>query len=231
MSAPLTLTLRQPLRQRVDMSPLVPDKLAGLKRDAVAALTLNAGAARVRVADLFELSGEQSDHLIFANADGHFDYVGAGMKCGTLQVNGDVGDFLGSAPAGERVGMRGGLILVKGSAGERAADRQRRGVILIEGDVGYGCAARMIAGTLAVLGRVGDGLGIGMRRGTVLVRQFPVLPATFNDEGCHDLSFLALLLASFRSLDSRFASLRNITQVRRWVGDRACGGQGEILLW
>jgi len=35
-----------------------------------------------------------------------------------------------------KMGMKGGLILVKGNVGERAGDHMRRGTILIEGNAG-----------------------------------------------------------------------------------------------
>jgi formylmethanofuran dehydrogenase subunit C len=153
------------------------------------------------------------------------------MRKGYLQIDGDAGDFTGSAMAGERVGMQGGTILIKGSAGERTGDRQRRGFILIDGDCGAYCAARMIAGTIAVAGRTGINPGAGMRRGTLLLQQMPTsMPATFNDNGRHDLSFVALLLDSFKTLDSSFAQLQGSPPVQRLVGDLACGGMGEILI-
>jgi formylmethanofuran dehydrogenase subunit C len=128
--------------------------------------------------------------------------------------------------------MQGGTILIKGSAGDRTGDRQRRGFILIEGDCGDYCAARMIAGTIAVAGRTGINPGTGMRRGTLLLQQMPAAlsPAIFNDNGLHELSFVSLLLDSFKTLDSRFAQLQGSNRVQRFLGDLACGGMGEILI-
>lgn len=159
-------------------------------------------------------------------------FAGAEMHGGRIIIDGDAGDFAGAARDGERLGMRGGLILVRGSAGARLGDRQRRGVILVEGNVGAYCASRMIAGTIGVLGNAAEYAGCNMRRGTLLLRHLPQsLPATFNDNGEHDLHFLTLLLQSFRTLDSRFAGVQPFTRVQRFVGDRACGGLGEILVW
>ena len=55
------------------------------------------------------------------------------MKNGYLEICGNVGDFLGGALPGNKMGMKGGTVLVKGNAGERVGDHLRRGTILIEG--------------------------------------------------------------------------------------------------
>lgn len=159
-------------------------------------------------------------------------YAGAGMAGGRIEVSGTTGDFLGSAMVGDRVGMRGGVIVVGGRAGDRVGDRMRRGLILLGGGAGDDCASQMIAGTIVVLGELGCHTGAQMRRGTLLLERPPAsLPATFNANGAHDLPFLALLLKSVQEIDGRFGALRQRgIRVQRWVGDRACGGLGEILV-
>ena len=42
--------------------------------------------------------------------------------------------------------MRGGVVVVRGDAGARAADRLRRGMIIVEGSAGAHAGSRMIAG-------------------------------------------------------------------------------------
>ena len=160
-------------------------------------------------------------------------FAGAGMRGGEIHIDGDAGDFLGAPPSGERLGMNGGLILVKGHAGDRVGDRQRRGTILIEGDAGAYCASSMIAGTIAILGQAGANLGMDMRRGTLLLTREPEsLPPTFNDNDERELNFLSVLLSSFAHLNSHFARLpRGDYRVHRYLGDRACGGLGEVLVW
>lgn len=158
--------------------------------------------------------------------------AGCAMAGGRLTIGGNAGDFLGGAVTGERQGMRGGLLLVKGSAGDRAGDLMRRGTLLIGGDAGDCCASRMVAGTIAVLGQCGRQTGLAMRRGTLLLTREPAsLPASFNDNGVHELAFLPLLTGSFREL-APFAGLRERGgRVRRWLGDLRCGGMGEVLIW
>ena len=65
---------------------------------------------------------------------------------------GDVGDRLGGPLAGEVEGMNGGMVVVRGDAGERAGDRMRRGMLIVEGDAGEAAGSRMLAGTLIVRG-------------------------------------------------------------------------------
>lgn len=158
-------------------------------------------------------------------------YAACEMKNGLIEIAGNAGDFIGGALPGNKHGMKGGTVLVKGNAGERVGDHLRRGQILIEGNVGDYCGSRMLAGTIAVMGQVGRYSGYAMRRGTLLFWQQPELSATFNDCGSHTLAFLPLLFKSFKTLDSRFADTSlAFNRVRRFGGDMAAIGRGEILV-
>ncbi|MGZ8145064.1 MAG: formylmethanofuran dehydrogenase subunit C [Methylosarcina sp.] len=158
-------------------------------------------------------------------------YAACEMKKGTLEIDGNAGDFLGGALPGNKMGMKGGTVLVKGNVGERAGDHMRRGTILIEGNAGDYCGSRMTAGTIAVMGQTGRYLGYAMRRGTLLLWNQPQLPASFNDCGAHTLGFLPMLFASFKSLNSRFADgTVGFNRVRRYAGDMAEMGRGEVLV-
>lgn len=268
MSA-LTFTLKQPTAQRVDMSPLVCQKLQGMAVDAIAAIQLQSGKSRRRVDDLFYITGMNTQEIIIANSTTKLDFIGkeldggsisvqgdagaylgmqmkagsinvsgdAGlyaaceMKNGLLQIDGNAGDFLGGALPGNKQGMKGGTVLVKGSVGQRAGDHMRRGQILIEGNAGDYCGSRMLAGTIAVMGNTGRYLGYAMRRGTLLLWNQPRLSATFNDCGSHTLAFLPMLFASFKSLNSRFAENGvAFNRVQRYGGDMAETGKGEVLV-
>ncbi|MEJ2058900.1 MAG: formylmethanofuran dehydrogenase subunit C [Gammaproteobacteria bacterium] len=158
-------------------------------------------------------------------------YAGTGMAAGQLHVHGSAGDYLAAALPGRAHGLQGGTIVIDGDAGTRAADRMRRGLLLIGGDVGNHCASRMIAGSVSVLGRVGGGAGFAMRRGTLLLNELPEsLPATFNRTGTHDLTFINLWRK--RIAQAGYTEHARIGHdIQRWVGDRAVGGLGEILLW
>ena len=157
-------------------------------------------------------------------------YAASGMAGGAIKVNGNVGDFLASAIPGDRKGMKGGLVIITGNAGDRVGDQMRRGIILIEGNVGAYCASRMLAGTIGVMGSVGDYVGFGMRRGTLLLFSQPKFHSTLQDCGSHTLPFLALMFKSFKDLPSKFSNLHQ-TRVRRYAGDIANDGKGEILIF
>jgi len=159
-------------------------------------------------------------------------YAATGMLGGRIHIYGSTGDFLAAARPGERHGMQGGLVLVDGDAGDRVGDRMRRGMVLIEGNAGDYCASRMVAGTIAVWGTVGKLPGLGMRRGTLLLQQASsALPPTFNDCGEYPLNFLTLLVRSWRTLRSKYSNLPDSgLRVRKYMGDVANGGRGEILV-
>ena len=267
----LTLTLREKPRHRIDMAAVCPRLLSASGPEDVAGLKLAHGNRRVRLGELFDITGQDLSALIIRNSCNLLDAVGAGMETGKLsiygdtgdylgkdmqggsievqgdsghwtgngmrkgliRVNGNCGDFAGSAIPGDHQGMRGGTLLVTGNAGDRSGDRMRGGRILIEGDTGDYCGARMVAGTIAVLGKVGIAPGYAMRRGTLLFEQHPAsIPATFGDCGEHTFGFLRLLLASFAELGGRFSQLDpGRLRVRRYAGDLACDGKGELLLW
>lgn len=256
--------------QRIDASPLTPDRLAGLSSAQMGEIPLWAGRDHLPASQLFTIEAGSALDLRIVTGKARVDRLGAGMKQGSLTVEGDAGDYLaqgmrngdvrvigscgafagnamtgglitiegdaglglGAAIAGEHAGLKGGMVIVKGNAGDRVGDHQRRGTILIEGNAGSYCGTRMAAGTIAVLGSVGDHVGFGMRRGTILLARLPTEPTpTFFDAGSCDLNFLTLLIASWRTLDSRFARLDRLRKrVRRFVGDLSSGGKGEILI-
>ncbi len=157
------------------------------------------------------------------------DFLASAMRGGTIHVAGNVGDWLGAAPIGERTGMAGGVVAVAGSVGARAGDRMRRGLILIRGQAGEYCGSRLLAGTLVVAGGCGALAGFGLRRGTLVLGRPPLhLPATFNDAGPVELTYLGLL---GRHAEGILPSvLPTGTRVRRYVGDLAFGGKGEVLV-
>jgi formylmethanofuran dehydrogenase subunit C len=267
MSA-LTFTLKTQPAQRIDMSPLTPDNLAGKTSSDIAAIELQCGNRKLRTDALFDISGENASDIVINNGCGKLDYIGSGMKSGRItihggagswlglqmkngeivlngdadayaagelaggiiRINGNVGDFLASALPGNRKGMKGGMVIVTGNAGDRAGDQMRRGTVFIEGNAGAYCASRMLAGTIGVMGSVGNYVGFGMRRGTLLLFSPPKLHSTLQDCGTHTLPFLNLMCKSFEGLPTRFALMKG-NRVRRFAGDLANDGKGEILVF
>lgn len=267
MSA-LTFTLKVKPAQRIDMSALTPDKLAGKTIAEIAAIELQCGKFKLAVATLFDISGDDTADIVIQNSCSRLDYIGSGMKGGRitihggagswlgfqmkngkiilngdagafaagelaggmLLINGNVGDFLASAQVGNRKGMKGGLVIVFGNAGDRVGDQMRRGIVLIEGNAGTYCASRMLAGTIGVMGSVGEYVGFGMRRGTLLLFNTPELHPTIQDCGLHTLPFLSLMFKSLKGLPTKFATISQ-NRVRRYAGDLANDGKGEILVF
>jgi formylmethanofuran dehydrogenase subunit C len=151
------------------------------------------------------------------------------MRGGALRISGDAGDRLGGALPGERTGMSEGLVIVGGNAKSYLGDRMRRGTIIVAGAAGPFGAARLVAGTIIVGGAMGAHPGTAMRRGSlVALGGVPPPSPGFADCGLQDLAVVRLLgrfLAQqgFAELAARCSSLR------RWVGDLAQSGKGEIL--
>ncbi|CAB3643065.1 Formyltransferase/hydrolase complex Fhc subunit C [Paraburkholderia phenoliruptrix] len=160
---------------------------------------------------------------------GHF--TACEMRSGRLTVAGHCGDFAGGALAGDMEGMTGGTLTIHGNAGARLADRMRRGLVLVGGDAGDFAASRLVAGTVGIAGRVGAHYAYGMRRGTLLLAQRPTyLPPTFADGGCGFDVFWSLLVRSLAGEIAPFSQWRAAALPRRYAGDAAVDGRGEILV-
>lgn len=156
-------------------------------------------------------------------------YAGSAMSGGRIEIAGDVGDFLAAPREGEMLGMSGGMLIVRGSAGLRPGDRLRRGTIVIEGATGDCPGSRMIAGTLVILGRCGAHPGYLMKRGTIGLAKPPALGATFVDSGQFASSFPAVFSRLFEP-ESRGAAKFFKAKLRRFSGDMAALGKGEIYV-
>ena len=199
----LTFTLKQNPANKVDCSRLTPNNMAGLSLTQIENLGLSFTKNSPKVADYFEVSGSDSDNIIFKNPSTQLDFIGHKMAHGSIICQGNVGD--------------------------RVGDQMRRGLILIDGDAGDYCGSRMVAGTIGVYRSVGKYVGFGMKRGTILLNKSADFHATIQDCGAHNLPFLALLFQSFKTLPTKFNQLKN-QRVQRYVGDLACNGNGEILV-
>ncbi len=167
---PLTLTLKEPPSQRVELSALIPDRLSGMRRSAIAAIRLQCGNRKVKVGDLFSLSGGDASQLQLRGDLGKFDGIGAAMAAGVITVRGRVGHQLGAA-------MRGGRIMVHGDAGDWLGANMHGGRIEVRGCAGNqvggglpGDAHGMDGGTILIAGNAGMRVGDRMRRGIVVVK-------------------------------------------------------------
>jgi formylmethanofuran dehydrogenase subunit C len=166
---PLTFTLRETPPERLDLSPLTPERLAGMSPREIGEIRLGRSRRALTVGDVFRVSGKEADSVVLEGGSSRFDGVGTGMTAGTLVVTGDVGARAGRA-------MRGGRLLIEGSAGPHAGSGMRGGWLEILGDAGdhlggplAGELAGMNGGVLVVRGSAGACAGDRMRRGVAAV--------------------------------------------------------------
>lgn len=265
---PLVLTLRQEPQQRLDLSPLVPDRLAGRTAKEIEALDIGTTRTPVKVGDIFKVRLGEANSIRFEGGSERFDQVGAkmlaggeihvegdvgaqagrrlsggrltiagsagpyaasGLLDGHIEIEGDAGDFLGGPLAGEIAGMAGGRVIVRGDAGARTGDRLRRGTIVVEGDAGPDLGSRLIAGSIIVLGATDGRPGYLMKRGTIVLGQETPLGPTFVDCGAFHFGF-ARVYAKSLAPESRGAARLLDQKLRRYAGDTAIFGKGEILI-
>jgi formylmethanofuran dehydrogenase subunit C len=187
---PLVLTLQGRPAQRLDLSPLVPHRLAGKNALDIARLELQTTRVRVRVGDAFRVrDGDAQEIRIEADCD-RLDQVGQGMTSGSITVEGSVGSQAGRLMAGGRLriagdagpwagsGMTDGEIEIVGSAGDRLGgplagemSGMRGGVIVVRGNVHDRAGDRLRRGLVIVEGGAGNQAGSRMIAGTLIVRR------------------------------------------------------------
>ncbi len=247
----VSLTLRRDTGDRIDGSAITPDALATLASPDIGKLSCWIHGQRVSLGDVFQIAGERSDDVRIEGDLSRVDGLGTGMSRGTLSIDGDVGDNTGVAmsggllrikgSAGDRLGgpvpgasrgMTGGEIIVTGNVGTDAARRVRRGLVVIGGDAGQGAAHAMIAGTILVAGRIAPGAGLWSKRGSVIALGGVEIPVTYRYACTYHPPYLPVLLRYLQrergfATHARFAT----GPYRRWTGDVADVGKGEILEW
>jgi formylmethanofuran dehydrogenase subunit C len=156
--------------------------------------------------------------------------LASGLTGGTVHVKGSAGDALGALLPGDRYGIAGGIVIVDGDAGARAAEKMRRGTVIVRGMVGPQAAARSLGGTVITEKGFGPGFGSLMRRGMLIAPRVDQIPATFSDCGRHDLLILKIMARYFRQSLGDAAPRLPEGSVRRYAGDMATIGKGELLL-
>jgi len=162
------------------------------------------------------------------------DWAGAEMRGGLIRIRGDAGDLLGAAYRGSPQGMRGGCIVVEGSTGYEAATGMRRGLIVIGGDAAPFTGAHMEGGVVFILGRAARRLGAQMRgNGSLIIclGEVEELLPTFVYDTTYTPTFMRIYLKTL----SEKLGIRGVEEYidrpfRRYRGDRAVDGDGEILL-
>ena len=159
------------------------------------------------------------------------DWVGAEMADGLIRIRGNAGGQVGAAYRGSLKGMRGGAIVVEGSAGLEVGMRMRRGMIVVQGLVRDFAGLQMKGGTLFLLGGAEIRTGAWMVRGTIVsVAPVALLP-TFAFACLYSPPFLRLYANRLRSLGFSLPLDAANGAYRRYTGDSAVPGKGEILVW
>lgn len=166
---PLVLTLRAVPDQRLDLSVLLPHRLAGLSAAEIERLEVQTTRERVTVGDVFRVTTGEADSIRIEGSCERLDRIGEGMTGGEIRVDGSVG-----ARAGRR--MAGGRLIIHGNTGPWAASGMTGGAIEIIGHAGErlggplpGEAAGMRGGTVVVRGNAAARAGDRLRRGLILV--------------------------------------------------------------
>lgn len=166
----LVLTLRAPLPERIDLSPLIPLRLAALTCAEIARIPMRFECGQpIRAGDLFAIAGKPSDSIRLAGDLSLADDVGSGISSGTLTVEGRVG-----RRAGRR--MTGGRVEISGDAGDWAGLEMAGGQIVVRGNAGRGTGSAspgakrgMTGGEIVIFGDAGSEAGACLRRGLIAI--------------------------------------------------------------
>jgi formylmethanofuran dehydrogenase subunit C len=168
MSA-LTFTLKYQPKQRVDMSLLVCQLLQGKTLAEIGTIELQSGKLKLRVDQLFEVSGDDAQAIVIKNSFEKLDFIGKELDGGSITVEGDAGAYLA-------MNMKSGEIKVTGNAGLYAGCEMKKGYLEITGNAGDflggalpGNQQGMKGGMVLVKGNVGERAGDHLRRGIILI--------------------------------------------------------------
>jgi formylmethanofuran dehydrogenase subunit C len=156
--------------------------------------------------------------------------LGSGLSGGEIFLKGSAGAQVGGLTPGDKFGMTGGIIVIEGHAGDRAGDRMRRGTIFVRGKCGSFAGSRMVGGTIWTELGFGTDPGLLLRRGTLIGPSVDQMLPTFADSGRHDLVILRILSRYMRDKLGALAPKPLPGIVRKYAGDLATVGKGELLL-
>ena len=184
----LTFSLLAAPPERLDLSPLTPQKLSGMGPREIEKIRLGQSKQALSVGDLFRVSGNEAESIVFEGGGGRFDGVGSGLTGGEIRVVGDAGAQAGRNMQGGRLiiegdagihagsGMQGGRVEISGNAGDHLGGPlagelagMSGGVMIVNGRAGNFAADRMRRGVIAVLKGCGDHAGARMIAGTLVV--------------------------------------------------------------
>lgn len=184
----LILTQRSPTPQRLDLSGLIPERLAGLGLAQIARLPIHVGNRAEPLGELFVIDGSPGMSLTVVPAADNLDGLGSGMRDGELRVEGNAGRRAATSLTGGSVvitgdaddeagsGMSGGRLTIAGDAGMRlggpttgATQGMSGGMILVRGSAGARAGERLRRGTIVIAGDCGNDAGVNMIAGTLAI--------------------------------------------------------------
>lgn len=189
MTLILTPTVSADAGFSIDLTGILPDRLAGLSRREIARLEILADERPLPLGDCFEVDGDASDGRVELRGDcGRVHWLGAGMQAGEVLVRGSVGRHAGEGMAGGRLvvegnagdflaaELTGGIVRVAGNAGDCLAGAlagspagMQGGIVVVAGSAGHVPASRMRRGIVAIGGDCGAAAGLEMLAGTLIV--------------------------------------------------------------
>ena len=207
MSGGLTARLRAPLRGRADLGEALSPGWIALKAVELARRPVRAdGQGPLTLGDLFDVSGEPGGRVRFEGDLALADRVGAGLSEGE--------------------------VIVEGSVGAEAGALMRRGLVAIAGGAGSHAGAGMIAGTVLVFGGIGAAVGLWSKRGSIVALGPVTVPSTYRYACTYQPVHLRMTLTRLRIRYALPVEQRHLTGFyRRYSGDLADLGKGEILAW
>lgn len=252
MTSGLVARLKSDLRQRADLSEVLAGSWTGLSPADLARRPVYLERdGQTPLGDIFTLAGEPQGRIRFigdlalgnrlaagmsegeVTVEGNLgSEAGLGLAGGSLDIHGDAGPSAGAAPPGFKRGMTGGELIVRGSAGARAGAGMRRGLVVIGGRAGDQAGSGMIAGNVVMFGAAGADAGIWSRRGTVVALGPITLTPTYSYACTYQPVHLRLLFTWLRIRYGLPVRPRHLNGFyRRYSGDMAELGKGEILVW
>lgn len=243
--------LRAPLSVPADLGEVLAHGWVSLGPAELARRPVRVDGRPAVLGDLFDITGLPAGRIRFEGdlrrvdrlasgldhgevlVDGSVgDDTGMGMTGGTVVIRGNAGARAGAATPEARRGMSGGELVILGDAGPEAGARMRRGLLAIGGRAGPYTGATMIAGTVVILRSAGPGAGLWSKRGSIVALGSISVPATYRYACTYRPTYLRLALARLRSRHGLPVKPRHFSGLfRRYSGDLADLGRGEILEW
>ena len=191
---------------------------------------MSRGVLRVRGDAGMHLGSAMTGGSIEVSGDAG-DWLGAEMSGGMIRVRGSAGGQVGAAYRGALSGMKDGTIVIDGSAGLEVGMRMKRGTIVVGGPVRDFAGLQMKGGTIVLRSGAELRAGAWMNRGTIIsLAPIPLLP-TFSYAATYNPTFLRLYARRLAVFGCVIPFDERDGAYRRYTGDAAVPGRGEILVW